>query len=151
MLHPCGLVSPPRCGPGCDWFNDVDAILNHLAAVIGLGSLAWSPWTCYGQYQSWICGLRTSDQCHPAACLSPNRHHYRYLLNLASGGYYLRTRTLRHIHRASKSIGSFHPCGLVSPPHCSGNVLVAGHLYRTHSPSGLLYSSCLDWWCLHRG
>jgi photosystem I P700 chlorophyll a apoprotein A1 len=25
------------------WFNDVDAILNHhLAAVIGLGSLAWS-------------------------------------------------------------------------------------------------------------
>jgi photosystem I P700 chlorophyll a apoprotein A1 len=29
--------------PGATWFNDVDAILNHhLAAVIGLGSLAWA-------------------------------------------------------------------------------------------------------------
>lgn len=42
----------------------------------------------------------------------------RYLLNLANGWYYLRTRTLRHIHRASESIGSLHPCGLVSPPRC---------------------------------
>jgi ribulose 1,5-bisphosphate carboxylase large subunit-like protein len=40
------------------------------------------------------------------------------LLHLASGWYHLRTRTLRHIHRASESISSFHPRGLVSLPRC---------------------------------
>jgi ribulose-bisphosphate carboxylase large chain len=35
-----------------------------------------------------------------------------------TGRYHLRTRTLRHIHRASESISSFHPRGLVQWPCC---------------------------------